>query len=46
MDNALWAFYDKAKKKDSLSSDMKDLVAQFWTKNTCVSPNMKDVVRR
>jgi hypothetical protein len=46
MDNALWAFYDRDKRKDSLSSNTKDLVVQFWTKNTCVNLNMKDVVRR
>jgi hypothetical protein len=46
MDNALWVFSDKTKRRDSLSSNVKDLVVQFWTKYICVNPNMRDVVRR
>jgi hypothetical protein len=46
MDTTLWAFSDIAKRKDYLSSNVKDLVVHCWTKNICVSPNMKDVVKR
>lgn len=37
MDNALWAFSDRTKRRDSLSSNVKDLVVQFWTKYIRVS---------
>jgi hypothetical protein len=46
MDNALWAFSDRVKRRDFLSFDVKNLVVPFWTKNIHVNPNMKDVVRR
>jgi len=46
MDNVLWAFNGKAKKKDVLSIKVCNYVVKFWIDNTCVSPNMRDVVRR
>lgn len=46
MDTTLWAFSDRFKKKDYISSDVKDLVVQYWTQKTCVSPNMKEVIKR
>jgi hypothetical protein len=46
MDIALWAFYDNDKRKDYLSSNVKDLVVKYWTEKTCVNLNMKDVIKR
>ncbi len=46
MDNVLWAFNGKAKRKDVLYIKVCNYVVKFWIDNTCVSPNMKDVVRR
>jgi hypothetical protein len=46
MDTTLWAFSDITKRKNSLSFDVKDLVVQYWIEKTCVSPNMKDVIKK
>lgn len=46
MDKVIWAFYGKAKRKDVLSSEICNAIVKFWTYNTWVSPNMKDVVKR
>ncbi len=46
MDTTLWAFSDITKRKNSLSFDVKDLVVHYWTEKTCVSPNMKDVIKK
>jgi hypothetical protein len=46
MHTTLWAFYGKAKRRDVLSSYVCTSIVQFWTNNTRVSPNVKDVVER
>jgi hypothetical protein len=46
MHTTLWAFYGKAKRKDVLSSYMCTSIVQFWTNNTGMNPNVKDVVER
>ncbi len=45
-DNVLWAFNGKVKRKDVLYIKVCNYAVKFWIDNTCVSPNMKDVVRR
>jgi hypothetical protein len=46
MDIVLWAFSEKAKKKDVLSFNVCKCIVQFWIDNITVSPNMKGVVRK
>ncbi len=46
MDKALWALCGKVKTKDALFLEVCNAVVKFWTHNTQVNPNMKDVVKR
>ena len=45
--NELWTFSNRLPWKDKeISESLKSLIEYFWTNNTCVSPNQRDVVRR
>ena len=45
--NELWTFSGRLPQKDKeISEALKSLIKDFWTNNTCVSPNQRDVVRR
>ena len=45
-DMALWAVCGRTKRVDALAPDVTNLVADYWTGNTRISPNRKDVVRK
>jgi hypothetical protein len=45
--NVLWAFNDKAKRKDDvLSIEVSNTIVKFSTNNICMNPKMKKVVKR
>jgi hypothetical protein len=43
---ALWAFCGKERRTDTIPPEVCKLVTDFWTDNSRVSPNRKDVVRK
>ena len=45
-DMALWTVCGRIKRVDALAPDVTKLVADYWTGNTLISPNRKDVVRK
>ena len=45
--NELWTFSSRLPRKDKeISKALKSLIEDFWTNNTHVTPNQRDVVRR
>jgi hypothetical protein len=44
--SALWALCGKEKRIDAIPTETYKLVTDFWTDNTRVSPNRKDVMRK
>lgn len=45
-DESLWVLTARKTRSDKLSEEDKALVVRFWTENTRVSPNLKDVRRQ
>lgn len=45
-DKSLWAVCGRQRRVDSLPSHVTKLVEDFWTANTRISPNRKDVARK
>jgi hypothetical protein len=41
-----WVIHKRKKQFDALPQSMKDIVIQFWTTQTIIFPNPKDVVKR
>ena len=46
IDSALWAVCKRTRRVNALAPDVTQLVADYWTGNTCISPNRKDVIRK
>jgi len=46
MDKAPWALCGEVKSKDVLFFEVCNAIVKFWTHNTRMNPNMKDVVKR
>jgi hypothetical protein len=46
MDKAPWALCGKVKRKGVFSFEICNAIVKFWTHNTRVNPNMKDVGKR
>ena len=45
-DLAIWAICGRSRRANALASHVTKLVAEFWTGNTRISSNRKDVVRK
>lgn len=45
-DLALWSICGRTKRVDALAPHVTKLVVEYWTGNTCISPNRKDVIRK
>jgi hypothetical protein len=43
--DAFWVSYKRARRSNALTETVRDLVVQFWTTETTVSPNEKDITR-
>jgi phage anti-repressor protein len=43
--DALWISYKRVRRSDALIETVHDLVVQFWTTETTVSPNEKDIIQ-
>jgi hypothetical protein len=43
--DAFWISYKNARWSNALPESVRDLVVQFWTTETTVSPNEKDIIR-
>lgn len=43
--NAFWLNYRSKRRSDALSDSVKEVVIEFWTSETTVSPNRKDIIR-
>jgi hypothetical protein len=40
-----WAFATQAKWRDVLTNDVVDIAVEFWTNETRVNPNKKDIMK-
>jgi len=42
----IWVVCGRTKRVDALATGATKLVEEFWTGNTCIIPNRKDVVKK